>query len=558
MTNRSLAFSRTVPVLISIFAWTAAAAVADDTEKLAALLAPAGGHSGLVTIPPGDYEVSGASPISLVSHTTVSAYGARFHLPKTLGDKARAVVFAREDLHDFRWFGGHFTGHVFDPAQVENSWEPNVNSRAIVITTRPGGRTENLTFRDITSEGLSGAVITVLGAEKKGSESAIETFARNVTVENCTLERSGKFMWDYGYLWQQVLWPEDYEAWEVARAWKYFRTDLVREGVRMDDGGDRVRFTPQQRPIAVSASDDPKEALCFFGGALPRNVIRGRQYFVIESGTDFIRIAEKPGGSAIKFAGGSGEGVRLLQVLGGAYGNLYAPTGSGPGKGAIDLVGCESVIVRGCRLSALGDTMHIQKSHGVIFADNHITGSRMGAFFLAEYCKNATITGNTVDGTNGSRVISVEKSCEDVVITGNTFRNGGRGVWINQPRNFVMTGNVFINNTTKNERDPRRGRRSYLTGDYEQKPDLYFTLYERDGSYGPVIVRDNIFELGGASASPAVTFAPGGHDLVFSGNTFSGAPAIIRVDPSCREVDAEGNRGATVERAPVDFNHGRR
>ncbi len=51
--------------------------------------------------------------------------------------------------------------------------------------------------------------------------------------------------------------------------------------------------------------------------------------------------------------------------------------------------------------------MHLQKCDGVVFSNNQITGSRMGAFFLAEFCKNATITGNTVDGTNGSRVISV-------------------------------------------------------------------------------------------------------------------------------------------------------
>ncbi len=537
---------------------TAQACLADDSAKLAALLAPAVERGGIVAIPPGDYALDGVTPLRIASHTTVSAYGARFFFPKTLGNQARAVMFAGENVTDFRWFGGHFVGHVFDPARQENAWEPNANTRGILITTTPDGRTENLSFRDITSDGLAGAAITVLGAEKKGSERELETYARNVTVENCALERTGKFMWDYGYLWQQVLWPEDYEPWEVERAWTYFRSDLVRHAVRMADGEDRVRFTPQERPIAVSASDDPKEAICFFGGTLPRNIVRGRQYFVIESGADFVRVAERPGGAPIVFAGASGEGVKLLHVLGGAYLNLYAPTGSGPGKGAIDLVGCESVIVRGCRLSALGDTMHIQKSNGVIFADNHITGSRMGAFFLAEFCRNATITGNLVDGTNGSRVISVEKSCEDVTIVGNTFRNGGRGAWINQPRNFIMTGNIFVNNTTKNERDPRRGRRCFLTGDYEQKPELYFTLHERDATYGPVIVRDNLYVLGSATASPAVTFAPGGHHLVFSGNTFQGAPAVIRVDPSCREIALEGNQGATVERAPVDFNHGRR
>lgn len=529
-----------------------AAALADDSEKLAALLAP----GGVVTIPPGDYHLDGATPIALASHTTISAYGARFHFPRTLGDKARAVLFAGENLRDFRWFGGHFVGDVFDPARKDNAWEPNANTRAILITTTPGGRTEDLTFRDVSSFGVAGAAITVLGAEKKGSESEVETYARNVTIENCTLERTGKFMWDYGLLWHQIVWPEDFEPWEVERAWKYFRTDLVRDDVKMEDGGARVSFTAQERAIAVSATAEPKDAICFFGGPLPKNIVRGRQYFVVASSAGEIAIAEKPGGAPIKFDGASGDGAKLMHVLSGTI--IYAPTGNGPGKGAFDLVGCEKVIVRGCRLSAMGDTMHIQKSRGVIFAENHITGSRMGAFFLAEFCQNATITGNIVDGTNGSRVMSVEKSCEDVTITGNTFRNGGRGSWINQPKNFVMTGNVFVNNTTKNERDPRRGRRTYRTGDYEQKPELYFTLHQRDGSYGPVIVRDNIFVPGASCPAPAVTFAPGGHDLVFSGNTFQGAPALIRIDPTCRDVDVRDNRGATAERAEVDFNHGRR
>lgn len=76
--------------------------------------------------------------------------------------------------------------------------------------------TENLTFRDSTSDGVAGAVITVLGAEKSGGEHGVETYTRHVTVENCTLERSGKFMWDYGYLWQITVWPEDYPDTERA------------------------------------------------------------------------------------------------------------------------------------------------------------------------------------------------------------------------------------------------------------------------------------------------------------------------------------------------------
>jgi nitrous oxidase accessory protein NosD len=234
----------------------------------------------------------------------------------------------------------------------------------------------------------------------------------------------------------------------------------------------------------------------------------------------------------VTFDGGAGPEAKLISNLFQAHLALYAPAGSGPGKGALDLVGCEKVIVRGCRLSALGDTMHIQKSRGVVFAGNHITGSRMGAFFLAEFCRDAVVTGNTVDGSNGSRVISVEKSCEDVTIVGNTFRNGGRGSWINQPRNFVLADNIFVNNTTKCEPDPRRGRRTFVTGGYERYAELYFTTHEPGGRYGNVTVRGNIF-TSGPHATHAITFAPGGDTLVVTDNIFRGPVTSIPAPAGC-------------------------
>ncbi len=536
---------KTLPLFTALLAASFATLQADDTAKLVRLLAPAAAHGGVITIPPGDYALDGASPLHLPSHTTVSAYGARFHLPKTLDDKARVVLFSGENVSDFRWFGGHFTGFVFDNSKAENSWEPNANTRAILITTTPSGHTDNLTFRDITSDGLAGAVITVLGAEKKGSEREVETFARNVTVENCTLERSGKFMWDYGYLWQITVWPEDYSPAERAMAAKYFRHDLVRGQLRMEAGDNRV-FFDNKKLLPVSIPREGAEAkrgmdsLCFFGDALPTNIVRGRQYFIVESTPEFIRIADAPGAAPIRFASTAGPETKLVGPLFHAHLALYAPTGSGPGKGALDLVGCENVVVRGCRLSALGDTMHIQKSRNITFANNHITGSRMGAFFLAEFCKNASVTGNTVDGSNGSRVISVEKSCEDVTIIGNTFRNGGRGSWINQPRNFVLADNIFVNNTTKCERDPRRGRRSFLTGDYETYAELYFTTHEPNGHYGNVTVRGNIF-TSGPNAEHAITFAPGGDTILVSDNIFSGPVRNIAPVVGCENVTIRSN-----------------
>ena len=536
-----------LPALALLVLWisaTSSPAYADDSALLGGLLAAAIEHGGTVTFPPGDYQLDGVTPLSIASHTTVMAYGARFHLPKSLGGKARVVLFEGKDIVDFRWFGGHFSGDVFDPARNDNAWEPSANTRAILISTTPGGRTENLTFRDITSDGLAGAAVTVLGAAAPNSDREIETFARNVTIENCTLERTGKFMWDYGYLWQIMVWPEDYTAAERAMAMKYFRNDLVHGPLRMEAGDDRVLFD-NAAPLAVSRPREGPDAqrgsdsICFFGGALPSNLVRGKQYFVIASAPTFIRIAEVPEGVPIRF-GTTAVNARLIGPLFQATYGLYAPTGSGPGKGAIDLVGCEKVIVRGCRLSALGDTMHIQKSRGITFANNHITGSRMGAFFLAEYCKDATITGNTVDGGNGSRVISVEKSCEDVTITGNTFRNGGRGSWINQPHNFILADNVFVNNTTKCEPSPRFGRRSFLTGDYERYAELYFTTYEPHGRYDNVLIHGNIF-TSGPHAEHAITFAPGGDTILVTDNLFAGPIRDIPPVVGCQNVTIRGN-----------------
>ena len=146
---------------------------ADDSAKLTALLE----KGGVVTIPAGDYHLDGARPLPLAANMTVFAHGARFILPKSLPDKARVVLFAGADIANFAWHGGEFVGHVFDPAQTENSWEPNANTKGIEITTTKEGGTHDILFREVKSNGMAGAVIGIHGLAGKSSESEVKAYA---------------------------------------------------------------------------------------------------------------------------------------------------------------------------------------------------------------------------------------------------------------------------------------------------------------------------------------------------------------------------------------------
>lgn len=519
----------------------------DDTpafQKLFEAVSKVGG--GTVTIPAGEYYVSGLSSISLPSNTTVFAYGANFHLPKTLGDQARIVVFKGENITNFTWFGGHFEGYCFDHRNPPNTWEPNVNTRIFVISTSESGKTDHILFRDVSSNKVAGAIVNIEGFKKVHDLPTVENFATNVSVENCTFIDSGKFMWDYGLLWQIIVFSDEYTPADLAMAKKYFRNDLIRSNLKMNDGDNKILFDNKLNPISISSSNLPKDAVCFFGDKLPENIVKGKQYFIVTSTAQYIQVSDQPKGEPITFKGSSSATqTNLIYNLQDAFYVLYAPIGSGPGKGCIDLVACKNTRITGCKISALGDAMHIHSCHNNIFSNNQILGARMGAFFLAEYSKNSTITGNTVNGTNGSRVMSIERSNEDVTVIGNTFRNGGRGSWINQPKNLIMQGNIFINNTTKCDPGPWKGRKTFKTGTWESYSEIYFTTYQKEGKYGPVILKDNIFETGPGAAA-AIQFEKNGEDVLVEGNFFKGNTGIINLDADDKTITIGKNVGAKV------------
>ena len=519
----------------------------DDTpafQRLFEAVSKVGG--GTATIPAGEYYVSGLSSISLPSNTTVFAYGANFHLPKTLGDQARIVVFKGENITNFTWFGGHFEGYCFDHRNPPNTWEPNVNTRIFVISTSESGKTDHILFRDVSSNKVAGAIVNIEGFKKVHDSPIVENFATNVSVENCTFIDSGKFMWDYGLLWQIIVFSDEYTPADLAMAKKYFRNDLIRSNLKMNDGDNKILFDNKLNPISISNSNLPKDAVCFFGDKLPENIIKGKQYFIVTSNEQYIQVSDQPKGEPISFKGSaSATQTNLIYNLQDAFYVLYAPIGSGPGKGCIDLVACKNTRITGCKISALGDAMHIHSCHNNIFSNNQILGARMGAFFLAEYSKNSSIIGNTVNGTNGSRIMSIERSNEDVTVIGNTFRNGGRGSWINQPKNLIMQGNIFINNTTKCDPGSWNGRKTFKTGTWESYSEIYFTTYQKGGKYGPVILKDNIFETGPGAAA-AIQFEKNGEDVLVEGNFFKGNTGIINLDADDKTITIGKNFGAKV------------
>ena len=107
---------------------------------------------------------------------------------------------------------------------------------------------------------------------------------------------------------------------------------------------------------------------------------------------------------------------------------------------------------------------------------------------------------------------------------------------------FQIQNNIFINNTTKCESNPQRGRRSFVTGDYEEYAELYFTTYGPNGRYGNVTVRGNVF-VTGEEAAHAITFAAGGDTLLVTDNIFRGEVRTIATAPGCTNVVIRENIG---------------
>ena len=184
--------------------------------------------------------------------------------------------------------------------------------------------------------------------------------------------------------------------------------------------------------------------------------------------------------------------------------------------------------------------MHIHTASDVVFCRNVISSARMGAFFLAFDCDHAEIYDNTVYGTNGSRVLTVERGCRHVNIHHNVFTGGGRGCWINQSDDVTISDNVFRNNVQKGIPQAGIGRRSPFSGAFEQYPEIYFANAGK--SYSNIIMRRNLIESTPGNTQPAVLFEKNGTGIIFEDNILQGTSRDVAIEGNA-EVQCRNNEG---------------
>ncbi|MBQ7652736.1 MAG: hypothetical protein IJS15_17395, partial [Victivallales bacterium] len=255
-----------------------------------------------ILIPPGEYHLSALEPIRLFSGLHVIADGAEFLFPESMDEPVHRTMFAGTDVCDFSWQGGRFLGHVYDVPPAKPTWRPEACGRCIAIETSEHGRTSGLRFDRIQGKDCAGGVVTVYGHSLGG----VWNKAGDIVVTNCNFDRCGKFMWDYGYLWERLAFPKLFTQEERVVAESFFPMQNVSGDVRFKGDCIEVDKLPQLKPEPRY----PFDGVCFFGEALPPEIQKGMAYFIIGVKNREIVISNTPGGTPLRTTPSFG-GARL-------------------------------------------------------------------------------------------------------------------------------------------------------------------------------------------------------------------------------------------------------
>lgn len=481
----------------------------DHTPAFQRCFAEAQEAGGSILIPPGDYLLLGTVP--LFSHLQIEATGARMHFSKTL-PQHRATMFYGEEIRDLSWHGGCFLGYVYDPTRGENLWEPHAESVAIRI--KGGG---GISLSQVNGKDLAGCVFFAEGTEEAPLE---DIHLSEMHTENC-----GRFMWDYGYLWQRITYPEYHTKEEVANAYRYLPEEYYSAPLSVKNG----RLSSKRMPTAAPEDD----TVSFFGDGIPSPLKKGKFYYA-EEGEGGLLVREALDGDPILLP----EGDYTFQLFRGLYRSyhmMYAPKGGGVSKGGMDIRFAKGVFMKSCVLSASGDAMHFHHCHGGEISHCQLTGARMGAMFLSAGCSDFTVSHNRVEGGNCSRILTVESGGKNILIEDNLFTGGGRGTWIDTPQGITLRRNVFEHNTGKSTPNPKVGRLSPTEGEYEKYAEIYFTTRTQGAVFRDILMEENTV-LTGEGCTAAVVCLSHGKGITLRNNRILGEAPYLYFSPECEDL----------------------
>lgn len=506
--------------------------VTDDLMNIKAMFAQVSAYSGprKVIFEEGTYLLGLTNFITLPSNCTVDATAAKFVIPAAMPTNAfnypRNRIFITGGISNFVWQGGSFEGSVFDKYSAlgtNQGYRPEMEVPLFLFNTTSVTNTpSNVSITGLRMKNWPGNALRFYGSPGVfGLEGFVTTaYASNLVVSDCVFDNVGGFQFDYGWQWQVLTFDTNYSASTIQIADAYMPAASKIGAVTMASGTSLVAFDNDPTLVPIAPSDARDHVVTFYGTTLPSNITRGLQYFVVGSSASGIQVSATFGGPAITFASSSSGAKMLFNMTKAWYEALGEP---GVFSGTVAVYDAQNVRYTDNYQRSPGDGHQFWRTTRGVMSGNTINSAAMGALFLADQCSDWSVTGNTVDGSFGSRTISCEFGSTNIVFSGNTFRGGGRGVWINRPMRLVMSNNTFDRMNLKTTPDWFNGRITFITGTWEQFASIYVT--SRDGTpFGSISFTGNI--MNSELAATAFSLFATGTNLVFANNTFTGVTNV--------------------------------
>jgi hypothetical protein len=487
---------------------------------------------------------SANSNITVPSNTRLIFDGVKFVFPTNLYSAAAGntdypllTVFGGSDITNLVMRGGTATGYAFDIFASDlstNNWQPTNGVAFLRLTSTAGNGNNGITVNGLTCSWLGGPAVAVDGIGTT-SDSAVtaSTLSGNIKIVDCTFFRCGCPMWDYQrpYNWL-AGYPTNTTLQQAQYASNYMVPGSVVVGqVSFTNGSSTVYFNNAAGTVPASTSGALTKAVFFYGTTMPTisgssiPLRFGTPYWVNTSSSTGITVSLTYGGAAVSFTS-SGTGVQMLYGINDLYyfpnTTLRSDLNSQPAyDGAFELAWCTNITISGTRFSALGDAMNVVNCSLATMTGCTVWESVMGAINWGPGCRDVSFSNNSVNGGNGSRLITIENFVKRVTGTANTFTNGGRGSLFVNVSDMIISKNTFVTPTTKNTPAFGNGQWDFKVGAWQRSPVFQFNTQPGVATLSTnIILTENTIWTTNTTA--ALLTAPYMDNFVFADNVFLG------------------------------------